>query len=194
MVDKMLVTLIAFDLFVLGVIILFGFTGYRRGGVKSFISLLLLYISFIAAMVLYEKPSLYLQIALDTPSSLARLVCFAIFFAIFVAITRYISYILNKILTQVLVRGIIGGIIGMIFGAMEGILLISIVFMCIAFYPVNPPLKDSISFKTMKDIPVDLRDTSLWFLPNMDDSLARQEDTLRENMKNKRDIMEYETP
>jgi uncharacterized membrane protein required for colicin V production len=196
MIDKVLITLIAFDLFVFGVIVLFGFTGYRRGGIKSFISLLLLYLSFIAAMVLYEKPSLYLQITLDTPSSLARLICFAIFFAIFIVITRYVNYVITKILAaQVLVRGIIGGIIGMIFGTMEGILLISIIFMCIAFYPVNPPLRDAISFKAMKNIPVDLRDTSLWFMPNMQESLAQQEATLRENMKNKRDIMrEYETP
>jgi uncharacterized membrane protein required for colicin V production len=194
MVDKVLLTLIAFDLFVFGVIVLFGFTGYRRGGIKSFISLFLLYLSFIAAMILYEKPSLYLQITLDTPSPLARLVCFAIFFAIFVAITRYVSYIINKILTQVLIRGIISGIIGVFFGAMEGILLISIIFMVIAFYPVNPPLKDAISFKVMKDIPVNLRDTSLWFLPNMQESLAQQESKLKENIKNKRDIMkEYET-
>jgi len=194
MVDKVLIALIAFDLFVFGVIILFGFTGYRRGGIKSFISLFLLYLSFIATMILYEKPSLYLQITLDTPSPLARLVCFAIFFAIFVAITRYVNYIITKILTQVLIRGIISGIIGMFFGAIEGILLISIIFMGIAFYPVNPPLKDAISFKVMKDIPVNLRDTSLWFLPNMQESLAQQESKLKENIKNKRDIMkEYET-
>jgi uncharacterized membrane protein required for colicin V production len=195
MVDKALVILIAFDLFVFGVIILFGFTGYRRGGIKSFINLIFLYLSFIAAMVLYEKPSLYLQITLDTPSPLARLVCFAIFFAIFVVITRYVNYIITKILTtQVLIRGIISGIIGMFFGAIEGILLISIIFMSIAFYPVNPPLKDAISFKVMKDIPVELRDTSLWFLPNMQESLAQQESKLKENIKNKRDIMkEYET-
>jgi len=194
MVDKVIVTLIAFDLFVFGVIVLFGFNGYRRGGIKSFISLIFLYLSFIAAMVLYEKPSLYLQITLDTPSPLARLVCFAIFFAIFVAITRYVNYIITKILTQVLIRGIISGIIGIFFGAIEGILLISIIFMSIAFYPVNPPLKDAISFKVMKDIPVNLRDTSLWFLPNMQESLAQQESKLKENIKNKRDIMkEYET-
>jgi uncharacterized membrane protein required for colicin V production len=183
-----------FDVFVLGIIILFGFNGYRRGWVKSLVSLVFLYLSFIAAIILYEWPSMYLQIMLGTSTPVSRVVCFSIFFIIFVVITRYIYYLIIRLNTQVLVRGVLSGIAGAALGTIEGILLIGIIFMNIAFYPLTYPLKDSTSFMVIKDIPVDIRDHSLWFLPSMQDSLEKREAKLKEREKNKRDIMkEYNT-
>ena len=189
MLDKMLITMIGLDIFVVAVLILYGFTGFRRGGIKSFLSLLFLYIAFIVAMILFEKPAVYLQVTLDTKSSTARIVCFASIFVILIALTRYIYYISTKVFTHVLVRSIISGVLGAILGAMEGILLIGIIYMNIAFYPVNPPLSNTISFKVMKDIPIDVRDSSLWFLPGMRDSLAQKESALKEKVKQKQDSM-----
>jgi len=189
MLDKMLITMIGLDIFVVAVLILYGFTGFRRGGIKSFLSLLFLYIAFIIAMILFEKPAVYLQVTLDTKSSTARIVCFASIFVILIALTRYIYYISTKVFTHVLVRSIISGVLGAILGVMEGILLIGIIYMNIAFYPVNPPLSNTISFKVMKDIPIDVRDSSLWFLPSMRDSLAQKESALKEKVKQKQDSM-----
>jgi len=189
MLDKMLITMIGLDIFVVAVLILYGFTGFRRGGIKSFLSLLFLYIAFIVAMILFEKPAVYLQVTLDTKSSTARIVCFASIFVILIALTRYIYYISTKVFTHVLVRSIISGVLGAILGVMEGILLIGIIYMNIAFYPVNPPLSNTISFKVMKDIPIDVRDSSLWFLPSMRDSLAQKESALKEKVKQKQDSM-----
>jgi uncharacterized membrane protein required for colicin V production len=181
--------MIGLDIFVAAVLILYGFTGFRRGGIKSFLSLLFLYIAFIAAMILFEKPAVYLQVTLDTKSSTARIVCFASIFVILIALTRYIYYISTKVFTHILVRSIISGVLGAVLGVMEGILLIGIIYMNIAFYPVNPPLSNTISFKVMKDIPIDVRDSSLWFLPSMRDSLAQKESALKEKVKQKQDSM-----
>lgn len=189
MSDKMLITMIGLDILSVAVLILYGFTGFRRGGIKSFLSLLFLYIAFIVAMILFEKPAIYLQVTLDTKSSTARIVCFAIIFVILIALTRYIYYISTKVFTKVLVISTASGVIGAILGVMEGILLIGIIYMNIAFYPVNPPLSNTISFKVMKDIPVDIRDSSLWFLPSMKDSLAQKESALKEKVKQKQDSM-----
>jgi len=187
MLDKMLITMIGLDIVAVVVLILYGFTGFKRGGVKSFLSLLFLYIAFIVAMILFEKPAIYLQVTLDTKSSTARIVCFASIFVILIAITRYVYYISTKMFPKVLVRGIASGVIGAILGVIEGILLIGIIYMNIAFYPVNPPLSNTISFKVMKDIPIDIRDSSLWFLPSMRDSLAQKESDLKEKVKQKQD-------
>ena len=189
MLDKMLITMIGLDIFVVAVLILYGFTGFRRGGIKSFLSLLFLYIAFIIAMILFEKPAVYLQVTLDTKSSTARIVCFASIFVILIALTRYIYYISTKVFTHILVRSIISGVLGAVLGVMEGILLIGIIYMNIAFYPVNPPLSNTVSFRVMKDIPIDVRDSSLWFLPSMRDSLAQKESALKEKVKQKQDSM-----
>jgi uncharacterized membrane protein required for colicin V production len=195
MFDKTLVTLIILDLFIIGVLILYGFNGFRRGGIKSLLSLFFLYISFIATMLLYERPAMYMQVELDTNSSLSKIVFFAIIFAIIATVTRYIYYFLTKMLADVLLRGLISGVIGAFFGLMEGILIIGIVFMCIAFYPVSPPLSDTVSFKILKEIPIDVRDSSLWFLPKMRDSIKQEEQDLEKQIKQKRDIMkEYGLP
>lgn len=193
--DKMLITMIGLDIFIAAVLILYGVTGFRRGGVKSFLSLFFLYIAFIVAIILFERPAMYLQVTLDTKSSTAKIVCFGSIFVIFVALTRYIYILTTRIFAQVLVRGTVSGIIGAIFGVMEGILLIGIIYMNIAFYPVTPPLSDTVSFKVMKDIPVDIRDSSLWFLPSMRDSLAQKEAAFKEKARQKQDSMKnYDDP
>ena len=44
-------------------------------------------------------------------------------------------------------------------------IFIGIIFMSIAFYPVKPPLSDSLSFMLLKDIPRDAKEAVFWFLP-----------------------------
>jgi uncharacterized membrane protein required for colicin V production len=183
MLDKTLIAMIGLDIFIAVVLIMYGLAGFRRGGVKSFLSLLFLYIAFIISMILFEKPAVYLQVVLETKSSTARIVCFGIIFAIFIALTRYFYYLATKLFAQVLIRGIFSGIAGALFGIMEGILIIGIIYMCIGFYPVTPPLSETMSFRVIKDIPVEIRDSSLWFLPSMKDSLAQKEAALKEKAK-----------
>jgi uncharacterized membrane protein required for colicin V production len=195
MLDKTLIAMIGLDIFVAAVLVLYGLTGFRRGGVKSFLSLLFLYIAFIIAIVLFEKPAVYLQVTLETKSSTARIVCFGSIFAVFVAVTRYVYFLTTRLFAQVLLRGLFSGITGAIFGIMEGILLIGIIYMSIAFYPVSAPLSDTISFRAIKDIPIEIRDSSLWFLPSMKDSLAQKEAILKEKAKQKAlKEKEYEDP
>jgi uncharacterized membrane protein required for colicin V production len=195
MLDKTLIVMIGLDIFISILLILYGLTGFRRGGIRSFLSLLFLYIAFIISMILFEKPAIYLQVVLETKSSTAKIVCFGIIFTVFVAITRYLYYLATKVFAQVLVRGLVSGILGAVFGIIEGIFLIGIIYMNIAFYPVYPPLSDTVSFKAMKDIPIYIRDSSLWFLPNMKDSLATKEAILREKEKEKQEaIKKYEDP
>jgi len=177
--------MIGLDIFIAVVLIFYGLTGFRRGGIKSFLSLLFLFIAFIITMILFEKPAVYLQVTQETNSSITKVICFSSIFLILVAITRYIYYIVTKIFTKVLLRGTLSGIIGVVFALIEGILLISIVYMNIAFYPVKPPLSDTVSFRMMKDIPVDIRDSALWFLPSMTESFTQDEYIYKEKVKEK---------
>lgn len=185
MIDRMLIAMIGLDIFIAVVLIFYGLTGFRRGGIKSFLSLLFLFIAFIITMILFEKPAVYLQVTQETNSSITKVICFSSIFLILVAITRYIYYIVTKIFTKVLLRGTLSGIIGVVFALIEGILLISIVYMNIAFYPVKPPLSDTVSFRMMKDIPVDIRDSALWFLPSMTESFTQDEYIYKEKVKEK---------
>ncbi|HGE69810.1 TPA: hypothetical protein ENX78_03170, partial [Candidatus Poribacteria bacterium] len=65
-------SLIILDIIVIGVLSLFAFSGYRRGGVKAVISLFLLYVVVLISMILYERPAIFLQVMFDVSSPLTR--------------------------------------------------------------------------------------------------------------------------
>lgn len=170
-------SLIILDIIVIGVLGLFAFQGYRRGGIKSLLSLFLLFIVVLLSMVLYERPALFLQVMLDVSSPITRVICFSIIFVVFYVISKVVYFILSKLLSTLAVRGALSGIIGSLFTIAEAIILISVVFMNVSFFPTNPIMKDSLSFNIMKDIPKDIKETCLWFLPK--DDLGKYEEYLR---------------
>lgn len=128
-------------------------------------------------MVLYERPALFLQVMFDVSSPVTRVICFSIIFVVFYVISRVVYFILSKLVSALVVRGIFSGVIGSLFSIAEAIILISVIFMNINFFPINPPMKDSLSFNIMKDIPKDIKESSLWFLPK--DDLGKYEEYLR---------------
>lgn len=170
-------SLIILDIIVIGVLSLFAFSGYRRGGVKAVISLFLLYVVVLISMILYERPAIFLQVMFDVSSPLTRIICFSIIFIVLYTISRVVYFILSKLVASIAVRGVFSGILGSIFGILEAVILIGIIFMNINFYPVKPPLNDSLSFNLLKDVPKDIKEKSLWFLPEGD--LSKYEESLK---------------
>jgi membrane protein required for colicin V production len=158
-------SLIILDIFVVGIIAFFAFNGYRRGGFKALLSLLSLSIVVVITLFLYERPAMFLQVSLEASSSLTKVVCFSSIFIILYIASRFVFHLFSKLSPNIMVRGSIGGILGAAFGVAEAILLISTIFMNIAFYPVKPPLSDSLSFVLLKDIPGDAKEAFFWFLP-----------------------------
>ncbi|MEK7395971.1 MAG: CvpA family protein, partial [Candidatus Poribacteria bacterium] len=158
-------SLIILDIFVVGIVAFFAFNGYRRGGFKAFLSLLLLFIVVVITLSLYERPAMFLQVSLEASSSIAKVACFSIIFIILYTASRFVFHLFSKLASDIIVRGSIDGILGAIFGMAEAIFFMSIIFMNIAFYPVKPPLSDSLSFRLLKDIPGDVKGAFFWFLP-----------------------------
>ncbi len=177
-------SLIILDIVVIGILALFAFYGYRRGGIKSFLSLILLFVVVLISMLLYERPALFLQVMLDVSSPLTRVICFSIIFFIAYVISRVVYFILSRLIPELAIRGIFGGILGAIFSTMEAIILISIVFMNVNFFPIKPPLRDSLSFSVMKDIPKEIKEKSLWFLPS--EGLSKYEEYLRDKKESQK--------
>jgi uncharacterized membrane protein required for colicin V production len=158
---KALVPMIFFDIFILGLIMLAGFNGFRRGGIRSLLSLFWIYISFIATAFFYERMALFIQVTFENKSPMAMVISFCFIFAVVFAITRVINFLLTKLIKPVLVDSNISCIIGALLGVFEGILIIGIVFMVIAFYPVNPPLSNSFSFQIISQVAPMVRDVTL---------------------------------
>ena len=163
-------SLIILDIVVAGIVAFFALNGYKRGGVKSFLSLLLLFVVTVVTLFLYERPAIFLQVSLEASSSLSRVVCFSSIFIVLYAASRIAFYMLSKLVPKIMVRGFIGGIFGIIFGIAEALLFVGIIFMNIAFYPIKPPLSDSLSFTLLKGIPRDAKEAVFWFLPKENDN------------------------
>ena len=163
-------SLIILDIFVVGIVAFFAFNGYKRGGFKAFLSLLLLFIVAVITLSLYERPAMFLQVSLEASSSFARVLCFSIIFIALYTASRFVFHLFSKLASNIMARGSISGIIGAILGMAEAILFIGIIFMNIAFYPVKPPLSDSLSFTLLKDIPRDAKEAVFWFLPKEKDN------------------------
>jgi len=183
--NKGLLTIIIFDVFVFLIIILAGINGFKKGGMRAFLGFLWIYISFILSAILYMRIAVFLQVTFETTSPSAKIIGFVPIFILVFAITRVFNFLLTRLLKTYLLNSVFGSSIGAIFGAMEAILLISIIFMNMAFYPVHPPLSDSISFKIFNDLPYQVRNYSLWFLP---DSMINDSPVYEQ--KKERDIIE----
>jgi len=167
MMNKILVSMIFFDVFVLVLIILAGFNGYRRGGLRAFLSMFWIYISLICTMMLYNRIAMSMQVTFDAASSLSRLIGFISIFAITFTITRTFNIFVEKWLRSVVVESKLSSILGIIFGAIEALLMVGIIFMNMSFYPVTPPLSDSLSFKSLYRVPYKVAEYSLWFAPDL---------------------------
>lgn len=164
-------TMTLIDLFVFGLTVLFSLNGFRSGALRSLFSLLWVYIVLVITALFYGKAATLLQATSNTSSPVAQVICFSIIFIILFAITQIINFLLMRLLRLVEPKGISSRIIGTIFGTVEGILIISIVIMNIAFFPVKPPLKDMVFYKTMKNIAPGVVDVTIGHIPYLKDSV-----------------------
>lgn len=163
--DKTIIELIIIDLFVLGFIILCAFNGLRRGLVRTFFGLLGFYITFIVTMLLYERVAVFFQAIDGKPSYAARIICFSIIFILFSAILKVLNILIIRLLTTFISEGTPSRIIGTVLGIIEGVFLASIVMMNVSFYPKEITLKNSVSYKLMKNIAQDInRFTMTYFI------------------------------
>ncbi|MGB9598091.1 MAG: CvpA family protein [Candidatus Poribacteria bacterium] len=175
-------SLIILDIIVIGILALFAFHGYRRGAIKSLLSFFLILIVVLISMLLFERPALFLQVMFDVSSPITRVICFSIIFIVFYVISRVVYFVLSRLASALAVRGIFSGVIGSLFSIAEAIILVSVVFMNINFFPIRQPMTDALSFNIMKDIPKDLKESCLWFLPK--DDLGKYEEYLKSKKEN----------
>lgn len=165
--DKSIIELIIIDLFVLGFIILCAFNGLRRGIVRTFFGLLGFYISFIVTMLLYERVAVFFQVIDGKPSYIARIICFSIIFVLFSAVLKVLNILIIRLLTTFISESTPSRIIGTVLGIIEGIFFASIVMMNISFYPKEISLKNSVSYKLMKNLAKDVNSFTIrYFIPN----------------------------
>ena len=151
------------DILIFGVIIFFGYYGYRRGVQKELVSVLRLYFSFIITVLLYERLAVVVQALFNAPSWFAQMLCFVIIFAVFVAAIWAIEIILRKKLSQTTKAGsVLSKAGGVTLGLLEGILIISIMIMAVEFYPTPEgakyPFEGAVSYKFIKQIAPSIKD------------------------------------
>ena len=151
------------DILIFGVIIFFGFYGYRRGVLKGLIGILRLYFSFIFTVILYERAAILLQAITNIPSWFVQMLCFTVILIIFVVAMWAVEIILRKKITQDEQTGsVLSKVGGVTLGLLEGILLISIMIMDVGFYPtpegVKYPFEDAVSYKVIKQVAPSIKD------------------------------------
>lgn len=151
------------DILMFGVIIFFGFYGYRRGVQKELVSVLRIYFSFIITVLLYERLAILLQALFNTPSWFAQMLCFVFIFVILVAATWATEILLRKKLSHdAKASSSLSKVGGVTLGLLEGILIISILIMAVEFYPTPEgakyPFEGAISYKVIKQIAPSIKD------------------------------------
>jgi uncharacterized membrane protein required for colicin V production len=167
MEEGILTSMIFFDIFIFCMILLGGFSGMRRGGLRTFFSLFWIYLSFICTSLLYGKIALSFQMTFDTHTPTVKLISFISVFVLSYIVTQLINIFLVKwIMKPVLTYSTFSNILGAVFGILEASIVIGIIFMNMSFYTIRPPLSESIAFNTMRQIPSKVAEYSTWFLPN----------------------------
>jgi uncharacterized membrane protein required for colicin V production len=151
------------DILMFGVIIFFGFYGYRRGVLKELISVLRLYFSFIFTVLLYERAAILLQAITNIPSWFVQMLCFSVILIIFLVAMWAVEIILRKKITPDEKTGsVLSKVGGVTLGLLEGILLISIMIMDVEFYPTPEgakyPFEGAVSYKVIKQVAPSIKD------------------------------------
>ena len=151
------------DFLMFGVIIFFGYYGFRRGVQKELISVLRIYFSFIITVILYERLAVLVQALFNAPSWFAQMLCFVVIFVVFVAAIWVIEIILRKKLSQAeKTSSVLSKTGGVTLGLLEGILIISIMIMAVEFYPTPEgakyPFEGAVSYKFIKQIAPGIKD------------------------------------
>ena len=155
------------DFFAVGAIGLLAFNGFRRGAVGALFGLLRIYFSFIITAISYERMALLFQARLGATSSTSQTFCFAIIFLLLLAATWAAEMILRRKISESPQTGErpsrIGGII---LGLLQGILILSIIYMNIDFFPVSDEdssshLEHAFSHKLMKHVAPDIKNFTL---------------------------------
>jgi uncharacterized membrane protein required for colicin V production len=151
------------DILMFGVIIFFGFYGYRRGVQKELVSVLRLYFSFIITVLLYERLAILFQALFNAPSWFAQMFCFAFIFVILVGAIWATEIILRKKLSHdTKASSALSKVGGVTLGLLEGILIISILIMAVEFYPTPEgakyPFEGAVSYKAIKQVAPSIKD------------------------------------
>ena len=151
------------DILMLGVIIFFGYYGYRRGVQKELVSVLRLYFSFIITVILYERTAILVQAITNAPSWVAQMLCFTAILAVFISAIWAAEIMLRKKLSQTeKASSVLSKVGGVTLGLLEGILIISIMIMDVEFYPTPEgakyPFEGAASYKVIKQVAPSIKD------------------------------------
>jgi uncharacterized membrane protein required for colicin V production len=154
------------DIFILGAIGFFAFSGFMRGALRTLFSLLRIYFSFIITVLFYERLALLAQAMIDMPAWLAQIISFVIVFGVVLTIIWIAGAILIKrIAKPPQTSSSLNKIGGTVLGLVEGIFIVSVIIMCIDFYPAHndarSPMEDAISYKFIKYIAPSIKDFTM---------------------------------
>lgn len=164
---KLAFTIPLADIIILGIIALLAYKGFRRGVLSELLSIISIYFSFVITAIFYERMALLLQSIIDMPSWVAQMSCFAaVFFAVWL-LTWVVRVLLKAVLRKRLSKssqtmgtmgtmGKLSKIGGVIIGILNGVLIISIFFMYIDFYPEHTRIlslfESSFSYKVIGQV------------------------------------------
>jgi len=158
------------DILIFGTVILFAFSGFKRGVLRALFGFLQVYFSFIITTLLYERAALLLQAAFSISSPLAQMICFTAIFAIFLGIIWVVVFILKKVSKPPETSSSLSKIGGTILGIAEGVLIVSIIIMGISFYSppiIQSPLENAVSYRVIKQIAPGIKDFTVAHIPSL---------------------------
>ena len=170
------------DILIFGTVILFAFSGFRRGVLSALFGFIQVYFSFIITTFLYERAALLLQAMIDISSPLAQMVCFTVIFAIFLGIIWVVIFILKRISKPLETSGSLSKIGGTILGIAQGVLIVSIIIMAIGLYSlpeIQSPLENAVSYRIIKQIAPGIKDFTVGHISSLkEESDALESDDL----------------
>ena len=155
------------DFFAAGVIGLLAFNGFRRGVLGAFFTLLRIYLTFIITALSYERAALPFQARLSASTSTSQIFCFITIFVLVFAAAWAVEIVLRRKISESP-----GGrkkpsrIGGIILGLFQGILLLSILYMNVDFFPASDRggtsrLEDAFSHKLVRHVAPGIKDLSV---------------------------------
>jgi uncharacterized membrane protein required for colicin V production len=165
------------DFLILGVIAFFAFSGFMRGALRALFSTLRVYFSFIITTFFYERAALPLQAILSLPSWLARMISFIFIFGLIIVLIWLIGAIVIKRISKPPPTGnALDKIAGIILGVIEGVLITSIIIMCINFYPgsseTSLPMENSITYRFVKSIAPSIKNFTMGPISRLREEVA----------------------
>ena len=155
------------DFFAAGLIGLLALNGFRRGGLGALFTFLRIYLTFIITALSYERAALPFQARLSATTSTSQIFCFITIFVLVFAAAWALEILLRRKISESP-----GGkkkasrASGIIFGVFQGILLLSIIYMNVDFFPESQQegtshLENVFSHKLVKHVAPGIKDFSI---------------------------------